>query len=304
MIGLLFILIFSGLPGGACQDMGTADHPIPQLELVQAYPIDADIPVHLSGLTLYNGHLLTVSDKHSDAIYEIEILEDSARCSIFKTICLDEYERFDFEGITVDSNGEIYVLCEGFNRVLAVNPETPLQWKWATPGLKPLGDGLNLMRGLNTGLEGLTFMEPDLFVACAERGERGFISWRQKPDPEYRAINADTSRFYNTEDRNPDFTGLFAYNGKLVVVQRNNHLISVVEGYRQGEFEEVQAWSFRHIELDPSYSYNFKKYGLAEGLAIDDQFIYLVLDHNQDARDSDPNDRRALLFKFKKPTEL
>jgi hypothetical protein len=43
------------------------------------------------------------------------------------------------------------------------------------------------------------------------------------------------------------------------------------------------------------------KYGRAEGLAVDKDHFYVILDNNNDPKINDPNNRLPLLFIFERP---
>ena len=58
---------------------------------------------------------------------------------------------------------------------------------------------------------------------------------------------------------------------------------------------------FPSIETDPRTQYRDMTYGLAEGLALDDTHLYLVLDNNDDTLAADPKDNRSRLLIFANP---
>jgi len=66
-------------------------------------------------------------------------------------------------------------------------------------------------------------------------------------------------------------------------------------------FREAGRWSYARTENDPRYRYRDRAFGLAEGLALDEQHVYIVLDNNDEPRLNSENDRRGLLFVFKRP---
>lgn len=289
------------------------------LNLVECLPVDDAHGAQLSGLTLFEGKLLTISDKDNHWIFEISIHDHKARLVPFFELCSDSEVRMDFEGITKGEHGEIYLVSEHSNRVMAVFPDQNLFF-WVTPSLTSLGRLHGLLNKRNAGIEGLAFCPPNLFVAAAERQDRGLLSWEmpwvlgenQTVSEEHTfgeisnqvVVNFDHTRFTNSRDRNLDFSGLFFYHRKLLALERNNHLVSVINGYREGDVREGAAWSYDHVENDPAIRYSDRKYGIAEGLCVDDRFIYIVLDHNGDHREANPDDHRPALFIFKKPAEL
>ena len=290
-----------------------AQHPEPvrapkALVFKEAYLIESDILPELSGLTYVDGKLLTVSDKHQEQIFSIIIKNGAATLENYLHICSPDVGKLDLEGITSDSAGNLFVLSERQSRILCF-PKGSDQGFWFTPSFKKEGNNKNLLLQKNTGFEGLAFLAPNLFVACAEREDRGLISWKV-PDMEKGgadsiiALNCDESKFGNVKNRNLDFAGACFFGEKLVVLQRNSHVVSVISGYRSGAFEETQAWSYEHVENDPNYRYKDRRYGLGEGICIVDDLIYIVFDNNRDTREIDEKDRRPLLLVFEKPDDL
>ena len=273
------------------------------LELIHAYPVEGIEGVQLSGLTMLDGKILTISDKHDNFIFQIDLKKEAAELSVVREIGSPIAGKLDLEGITCEANGTVYLLSESQNRVLKLDPEMK-EPAWVTPSFTDLGNKKGLLQSVNAGFEGLVFVPPDLFVAAAERQGRGLISWLKSDTADILVKNCDSSRFFPSRHRTLDFTGLFFFRGKLVVLQRDNFLISVISGYRHGEFQEKQAWSYEHVENDLELRYSDRRFGLAEGLCIDEDHVYLVLDNNGDGREKDPLDHRPLLLVFKKPACL
>jgi hypothetical protein len=69
-------------------------------------------------------------------------------------------------------------------------------------------------------------------------------------------------------------------------------------------FREGPGWSYGHVETAPEFRYEDMQYGKAEGLCIDDRFIYILLDNNNLARADDPKDQRPLLLVFRHPDDF
>ena len=134
-------------------------------------------------------------------------------------------------------------------------------------------------------------------LMCVERQPRGLIEYHLKTGAR-RAFNTDATRLKTPPGRTPDFTGLTSFEGALYVLQRGAHLISEID-FENGAWVERRSGSFGHIENDPQYHYQTMHYGRAEGLAMDREKIYVVLDNNEDARKSNPADNRPLLLILK-----
>jgi hypothetical protein len=100
--------------------------------------------------------------------------------------------------------------------------------------------------------------------------------------------------------RDPDFSDLATFEGSVFALERNAHVVvRITRG--PGGWSEAERWSFRRTENDPALAYDNATFARAEGLAIDAQRVYVVLDNNQDPRARDPNDKRALLLVFRRP---
>ncbi len=79
------------------------------LRLIRALPVEGHNNVQPSGLTILNGDLYTVSDKHDYTIFRIEIKEEVAILKPYIQIIMPETLKvnlpLDFEGITNDDAG-------------------------------------------------------------------------------------------------------------------------------------------------------------------------------------------------------
>jgi len=276
-------------------------HPVRDLELAAAYPVECEGRYELSGLTLWRGRLFTVSDNIDDTIFEIQVESGSARLMAhlrFSAPPLDDFDKLDFEGITCDPDGNFYIACERPCRVLKVARDTS-RIEWITPSLRPAAVKAGLMRKRNSSLEGVVWIDPGILIVCCERNERGLI----RVDPATRSIHpieAEDSPLEIPEHRDPDFCGLWNDSGRLYALVRSAHSLSEL-GLEGQRVVELESWSFAAIENDPHYRYHDTTYGRAEGLCMDSSRIYVILDNNGDAREDDPADRRPLLFVFKRP---
>ncbi len=83
-----------------------------ELVLSRALPIQIEDDFQPSVLAWYDGHLLTVSDKHDAAVYELLLEGDTARLRPFVTFepPSDELTRLDLEGLSVADHGRLLVV--------------------------------------------------------------------------------------------------------------------------------------------------------------------------------------------------
>lgn len=296
---LVFFILFI-----FCQNTPSSDRDVPQFILYKSYPVDAQEAVQPSGLTIRQQQLFTVSDKNDSTIFRIELRENAAVLHPYRVFQVrDKPEgRLDFEGITCDSAGNFYLVSETQFKILKV-PADGSPATWITPDLKPYGAKIGLFQVRNAYFEGITRTAPNRFILSPERQPRGIMKVDLGAQPiRVEAFNCDQTRYYFAEGRSHDFAGLFYFRNELYVLERNAFVVSKLLETKNG-FIEGPGWSYEHIETSDSLRYDDMRYGKAEGLAMDDSFVYLILDNNNDARITNPNDRRPLLFLLKRPAE-
>lgn len=292
MIGALLGILLLGLNSTAAFET-----PI-QLELIAVLPINGPPNNQPSGLALYHGKLLTVSDKHDTTLFELEIGKDAVNQIPFLKFDpqkLKKKKRLDFEGLTIDSEGQIYLVSETYFRTAMISGDEK-EIKWITPSFKKWGKKRGLFQTKGAGFEGITIVGCKLLM-CVERQPRGLIEFDLISEKRLAYIT-DTTRFPLAPGRVPDFTDLYFFNGRIFALQRGVQLISEIK-FEGGEWVEKQSGTFKQIENDPRYQYQTMHFGRAEGLAMDQDKIYVVLDNNNDFRTNNPTDNRPLLLILK-----
>lgn len=291
----------------------------PELELQQALPIAITDDFQPSGLVIYDGHLLTVSDRHDDAIYEI--LWRAGPGAEVDTATLRPFLRLrpppngpdptDLEGIALDADadkdhpgGALLLASEGRSRVLRVEPDGATEW--LTPSLELIAHQRGMLRVVNAGLEGVARLPNGHILLAAERDLRGLIElpasgWRVESERvDVKAWAMPDSICTPPPGRDNDFADLAVWNGQVFALERNCHVVMRIERTAI-EWVERGGWSYARTENDPRFAYADRAFGVAEGLAIDDQHIFIVVDNNHDHLAAAPNDRRPRLFVFKHP---
>ncbi len=254
----------------------------------------------LSGLTIKNGVLYTVSDKRDTVLYKIELGEKDAAVVPHLTFTPPAHENdLDLEGITHDADN-FYLMCEDQFQILKVNAKTS-EASWASTSYYGMCKEEGFFGVNNAYFEGITKTGESTFVMAMERQPRGLLDVNLSFDePSSRIVKMDYSKFKSNKAGAVDFAGLYYYNNRLFALQRNAYLISEMEPTNSG-YNEGDAWSYRHVALNERYHYSNMKYGHAEGLAIDKDYIYIILDNNNTSRLVDKNDKRPLLFIFNNP---
>ena len=268
-----------------------------ELELEQALPVEGGANFQPSGLYLSSGRLLVVSDKHDDAVFELRLERDRAVARPFLRFQAPGGEVLDLEGIAGGPDGSLLLASEAQFRVLAVSASG--QATWFTSSLERFGQSAGLFQKRNAGLEGVARVGKQVVIA-AEREPRGLLEVADGSGAPIEAYRLPRAVCSGPRGRTDDLTDLSVSEGELYSLQRNAHLV-VRMTQIDGRFREAGHWSYARSENDPRYRYRDRTYGLAEGLALDESHVYVALDNNDDARESGKEDRRGMLFVFKRP---
>jgi hypothetical protein len=291
----------------------------PELVLERAPAIAVDDDFQPSGLALHRGHLLTVSDRHNDAVYEIVLAEhvapdlapdlapheDVATLRPFVRLAspVGGPPPSDLEGIAADDDGVLWLASEGRSRVLRVASDGATAW--VTPSLDDVGRKVGLLRFPNAGLEGIARLPNGRILLAAERDQRGLIELSPSPADSGSAAGVRVWALPGSictppPGRDNDFADLTVWAGQIYALERNAHVVMRIERTADA-WVERGGWSYARTENDPRFAYQDRAFGVAEGLAIDDAHVYIVLDNNHDRRQLDARDRRPRLFVFRHP---
>jgi hypothetical protein len=307
----------------AHETSAVAEAPAPmgaaELVLRAVLPVDsAEENFQPSGLWLDDGELLTVSDKHDRAIYRLELREKVARALPFVVFepPEDELAPLDFEGVTAAESGGWLLTSESSSRVLEVRldpvateapgaaaPATG-QARWRTASLWDAGQAAGCLVVPNAGLEGITLLPAGGLLLAAEREPRALLAFAASSAEPPRIELMESSEYPRAAaGRNLDFSDLTRSGEHVYALARNQHLL-VRLTHTSGAWREAAAFSYGASENDPKYRYESRKFGVAEGVAIAEREVFVILDNNGLAREADPSDRRALLFVFERPAGL
>ena len=270
----------------------------------------------LSGLAMCNGRLLTVSDKISGTIFEI--LFDGADARVVPALRIPtlpaisaDYEfpdnlrldadqlrnphRMDWEGIACTADA-IYLLSEEFNAILKIENGRS---EWLPTNWYPPLSKQGYLTRFNAYGEGLAADSASHFYVALEREPRGLLDITlTATQPRYAVSPLPNEGVLDFHGRTEDVAGLAEHHDRLFFLERN--AAAVCERSR-GSWQPKSCFSFEKIEDDPEYQYRDRKYGMAEGLVVSDDWTYIVYDNNRTARVKDANDRRALLLKIPTP---
>src|SRR5690606_19963546 len=148
-------------------------------------------------LTWCRGKFLTISDRHDKEIQEIVLPADSA-ASVRLFLRLDNLpplpklnsalsrlrqsaltlfqKRYDWEGITCDDEGTLYLASESYSALLKI----PVKGRpeWVTLGEHVTITQREMLSKHNRGIEGVHWIGGDELLLAAEQGPAGFIRCR------------------------------------------------------------------------------------------------------------------------------
>lgn len=303
----LLLTLASLLPGGMAAapvpPAAPSAKPLRELTPRRIYPVQFEGRFEPSGLAIVKGALFTVSDKHNDAVYRLTLEGDVAKASPALRIDFPEETGWlDLEGLVSDGAGGFYVVSEIHSRVLQVPAEG--RTRWVTPELKSAGATVGLLVVHNAGFEGVTLLGPGHFLFAAEREPRGLIELQLEGEsPSVHAVKWDRTRFAVPAGRMAAFADLCVWRGRVFALMRDSGVIVelVRDSAAPAGWREGAAVSFLNFENDPRLRYRDMAYGIAEGLAIDDNSLWLILDNNNDHLATDPEDKRSRLIEVKNP---
>ena len=273
-----------------------------KLELQQALPLDGPVLVQPSGLAWDGKNLLMVSSFHDDAVFKIELQADKATFKEMVRIHRpkDAAGKMSWRGLATDGHGNLYLASDANCRIMKVESDGDAEWEG--PGLLETGAEKGLFSGENSGIEGIAIAGKKRFVVAASREPRGLLQEDLSgPKPVLNALIEDKSKLpLPAGRRKPDFSDLAEDGGKLWALSANADALCMLTWNGQ-DYVEGEYWTFGHVSNDPKYRYAGLKMGLARGLAMDGQSVYVVLDNKGVGRQGDANDKRPLLLVFKRP---
>ena len=253
-------------------------------------------------LRLADGSLFTVNDKQA-GVYRIEGLEEGpeGRLSlvpgVFTKASLDTASgriasAYDLEGLAMDDQGRWYVCDEISRDLFRFDPRTHKTERLATdwsPVKKWLSeDG-------NASWEGLAIGGGELFLANERNVGRIVVVSMSN----WRVLRSYSVSPPDRPARDVHYSDLCWYADRLWVLCRESQCILRVEP--EGGRVEA-AFGYGAIERDPKHGYlNPLPVGFVEGLAVEADTAWLLVDNNGIGRISDPKDVRPTLWRCRVP---
>ena len=284
------------------------------LKLKQAFKYENNKKVpEFSGLCIKDGVLYSVNDKNENYLYQLEI--DTIH-STFKAngVCISKDH--DFEGICYYNNA-FFAVDEKYCKVYKIVNHTAVEY--SKEFLKSLYSRKLIDRGDggNKQVEGFAMLNDSSFLIATERdittlakiSIQGDILSEKKFHPLHfsdTCLPAALAKKSNAIKGANSFSDLCVFEGKAFLLERTKKMIHEID-ISNDSFTITRTLSFKNGIL-PCEEYH-TYYGAAEGLAIDDHYIYIILDNNQciekDKRGTCDNkglcdDTRRTLFQFYK----
>jgi hypothetical protein len=249
-------------------------------------------------LRLPDGRWLTVNDKQP-ALWEMDLSKAGVapvkRCpDIAPADAADAGglgPPFDLEGIARDDQGRIYLCDELQRRVLRWDgarwQALPIDWDLAKRWFSRSDP--------NASFEGIAVGGGRVYVANERDTGRILVidpeTWRVIDD--FRVAPPGVTR------RDVHFTDLCWFDGELWVLCREERRVLRVD---PGTRTVLAAFSYFDVEMKPEFAYRHAlPYGFFEGLSVDREHIWLLVDNNGFGRRKDAADIRPQLFRCPRP---
>jgi hypothetical protein len=249
-----------------------------------------------------DGTLLTLNDR-GPGVYRIEFrsgtnvaglvpLPECFTAAQLAPWTPEKVGRWDCEGLARDEQGRLY-LCEEANRWI-------LRWDAKTKAVERLAIDWSPVKSyfaadLNASFEGIAVGGGKLYVANErQRGRLIVVDLATLRVERHFQVSYSASRAFDTH-----YSDLSWHGGALWVLLRESDAVLKVDPLREivlAEFSYAAMTRRREVIYAGRYPT-----GTMEGLAVDEEFLWLVTDNNGEARWSAPGDRRPTLFKCRRP---
>lgn len=301
-----------------------ADWPV--LKLTAEHAVDGMRGGNLSGLAQCRGALWAVSDRDDDRIYQLDQAEATWRAAPLEFIApippdtglpwglksrswAASYIRggeLDFEGITCDQAGNLYIVSEAHAAVLQLPVEGEPDWLKIDQSMVRQARASGMLLNFNALFEGLAINPAgDRLWLAAERERRGLVLVQRQQSVwtcgqscvlfSEAGVEMQPAQFPGAREQSRDFADLALFAGKLFTLERNAYRICRRDA-DSGAIE--RCWSFAADALLPSRQYA-APYGLAEALVIDQDGAWIGVDNNNDTRAD--GETRPIVWRFAAP---
>lgn len=298
----------------------------PELEFTAEHPVEGMRGGNLSGLAECRGGLWAVSDRDDDRIYRLDqqgrvwlsqplvlavppVPESGLPWGLRSRTWAASFIRgaeLDFEGISCDDAGNLFVVSEAHAAVLEIPLEGAPQWLKIDPAMIRQARASGMLLHFNALFEGLAVSPSgDRLWLAAERERRGLISVRRQQSVwsctgscvllSEAGVEMRPAQMQRSRPVSRDFADLALHEGKLFTLERNVFRIC----RRDADTGQVErCWSYAAGALADERRYD-QPFGLAEALVIDAKGAWVGLDNNSATRAD--GESRPVVWRFAAP---
>jgi uncharacterized protein YjiK len=255
-----------------------------------------------SGLAWWRSELLTLNDRDSELYRIVFATNHTAELKSTKFFphtavgkaALKPAPRYDAEGLAVDSDGSLYISEESQRSIFRTPPDGRVVERLPID-FAPVRNFFG--KDSNASFEGVAVSPSKLFVANERDSARVIVVDRKSWQVEDSfAVDSDAFAFGG-----PHYSDLCFWGGRLYILDRNHRAIFEVDVAKKRVLAEL---SFGQMEVAEEFAYRtVYPTGTMEGLAVDENYFWLVTDNNGLGRIKYPKDPRPTLFRCPKPRE-
>ena len=298
----------------------------PELKLTSEHPIDGMRGGNLSGLAFCRGALWGVSDRDDDRIYRLDQqngvwraqpltftpppVPDSGLPWGLKSrnwaVSHIRGGELDYEGITCDQDGNLYLVSEAHAAVLQLPVVGEPEWLRIDPAMIRQARASGMLLQFNALFEGLAISPTgDRMWLAAERERRGLVKIERQQSVwtcgrscvllSEAGVEMQPAQMPNARALSRDFADLAWFDGKLFTLERNAYRVCRRD-VDSGKVE--RCWSFAADALVPGRRYD-QPFGLAEALVIDAKGAWIGVDNNNGDRAD--GESRPIVWRFAVP---
>ncbi len=251
---------------------------------------------------LPDGRMLTVNDKET-GLFEIQFPNSGTEAvlvpyaglspSLFEPLTPGRDLPWDVEGIGIDSTGALYLSEEHSRWILKQSApgkpleRLPIDWSPASRWFSKTDR--------NASFEGVAVGDRFLYVAN-ERDTGRILEIDRKT---LRVVSDFQPRPPGASGDDIHYTDLCWFDGELWALCREHRRVLCINPHTHAV---RLCFSYFPIEMDPKYAYqHLLPYGFFEGLSVDADNVWLLIDNNGYPRKSNPQDARPLLLRCPRP---
>ena len=244
---------------------------------------------------LPDGRMLTVNDKET-GLFEIQFPNSGTEAvlvpytglapSLFEPLTPGRDLPWDVEGIGIDNTGALYLSEEHLRWILKQSApgkpleRLPIDWSPASRWFSKTDR--------NASFEG---------VAVANERDTGRILEIDRKT--LQVVGDFQPRPPGASGDDIHYTDLCWFDGELWALCREHRRVLCINPHTHAV---RLCFSYFPIEMDPKYAYqHLLPYGFFEGLSVDVDNVWLLIDNNGYPRKSNPQDARPLLLRCPRP---